>query len=80
VVSTTIVVVADCTKMLLRKRLSFLLVDVHTAQEQPIIGTPLLVPVPKNVIFNKDVCTFSNLQEKKANSFRSYLKLMGIAN
>jgi hypothetical protein len=56
------------------------LVDVHTAQEQPIIGTPLLVPVPKNVIFNEDVCTFSNLQEKKANSFRSYLKLMGIAN
>jgi hypothetical protein len=25
-------------------------VDVQTAQSQPIIGTPLLVPVPRNVM------------------------------
>ena len=38
--------------MLLRSRLSLLSVDAHTAQGQAIIGTPVLVPVPKKVIFN----------------------------
>jgi hypothetical protein len=37
--------------MLLRSRLSFLSVDAHIAQGQAIIGTPVLVPVPRNVIF-----------------------------
>jgi hypothetical protein len=32
--------------------LSFLSVELHTEQSQPIIGTPPLVPVPKNVIVN----------------------------
>jgi len=36
--------------MLLRSLLSFLSVEVQTSQLQAIIGTPLLVPVPKNVI------------------------------
>ena len=46
------VVVEDSTRILERRRLSFGLVDVHTAQLHPIIGMPVLVPVPKNVIFN----------------------------
>jgi hypothetical protein len=46
------VVVVLCTNMLLRKRLSFLSGEVHTSQGQAIMGTPLLVPVPKNVICN----------------------------
>jgi hypothetical protein len=57
VVSTTIVVVVDSTKTLERNRLSFGLVEVHTAQEQPIIGMPVLVPVPRNVIFNTGEAT-----------------------
>ena len=36
--------------MLLRKRLSFVFVEVQTLQWQAIIGTPLLVPVPRKVI------------------------------
>jgi len=51
-VSTTSVVFADCTRILDRSRLSFLLAEVHTSQLQAIIGTPLLVPVPRKVIFN----------------------------
>jgi hypothetical protein len=35
--------------MLLRKRWSKTLVEVHTSHWQPTMGTPLLVPVPKNV-------------------------------
>jgi len=50
VVSTTNVVLAERTNTLLRNLLSFLSVDVQTAQLQPIMGTPLLVPVPRNVI------------------------------
>ena len=46
----TKVVFDDCTKMLLRRRLSFVSVDVHTAHWQAIMGTPLLVPVPRNVM------------------------------
>jgi hypothetical protein len=53
VVSTTNVVVADSTSMLERKRLSFLSFEVHTSQSQAIIGTPLLVPVPRKVIFKE---------------------------
>jgi len=45
-------VVDDSTTMLERNRLSFGFSDVQTAQEQPIIGMPVLVPVPRNVIFN----------------------------
>ena len=37
--------------------LVFLSVDVQTGQLHPIIGTPLLVPVPKNVIFKGGQCT-----------------------
>jgi hypothetical protein len=43
--------------MLERSRLSLLSEDVHTSQPQPIMGTPLLVPVPRNVIFKGGVCT-----------------------
>jgi len=32
------------------------LVDTQTSQLQPIIGTPLLVPVPRKVIFKRGVC------------------------
>jgi hypothetical protein len=34
-------------------RLSFLSVDVHTSQLQAIIGTPVLVPVPRKVILRE---------------------------
>jgi hypothetical protein len=37
--------------MLLRSRLSFGSSDLHTLHEQAIMGTPLLVPVPRKVIF-----------------------------
>jgi hypothetical protein len=50
VLSTTNVVRADRTMMLERSRLSFLSVEVHTGHSQAIIGTPLLVPLPKKVI------------------------------
>jgi hypothetical protein len=36
--------------MLLRRRLSRGSVDVQTSQEQPIMGTPPLVPVPRKVM------------------------------
>jgi hypothetical protein len=49
-VSTTNVVFAEWINTLLRSLLSFLSEDVQTAQLQPIIGTPVLVPVPRNVI------------------------------
>jgi hypothetical protein len=52
VVSITIVVVLLSTSMLVRRRLSFESGDVHTGQLQATIGTPVLVPVPKKVIFN----------------------------
>jgi hypothetical protein len=48
------------TKILLRKRLSFASADTQTLQSQATIGTPLLVPVPKNVIFNGGHCTIQN--------------------
>jgi hypothetical protein len=35
--------------MLLRNRLSRRSPELQTRQSHPIIGTPLLVPVPKNV-------------------------------
>jgi len=50
VVSTTRVVLLLCTIILLRKRLSFLSAELQTAQLQAIMGTPLLVPVPKKVM------------------------------
>jgi hypothetical protein len=43
--------------MLERKRLSFLSVDVHTSQEHAIMGTPLLVPVPRKVTLSGGVFT-----------------------
>jgi hypothetical protein len=46
-------VVADSTKILLRRRLSLGLVEVQTGQVHPIIGIPELVPVPRKVIFNE---------------------------
>jgi hypothetical protein len=39
--------------MLLLKRLSFLSNDWQTGHVHAIIGTPLLVPEPKKVIFNE---------------------------
>jgi hypothetical protein len=48
VVSITIVVEADLSKTLLRKRLSFLSDEWQTWHLQAIIGTPPLVPVPRN--------------------------------
>jgi len=33
-----------------RNRLSFVFLDVHTSQPHAIIGTPVLVPVPRKVI------------------------------
>jgi hypothetical protein len=53
VVSTTIVVDTDSIIMLGRKRLSFVSFDVHTSHSQAIIGTPVLVPVPRNVILRE---------------------------
>ena len=38
--------------MLERRRLSFLSVDVQTLQSHPIMGTPLLVPLPRKTICN----------------------------
>jgi hypothetical protein len=58
VVSTTNRVFLDSTKMLLRKRLSFLSGEVHTAHSQAIIGTPLLVPVPRKVILREGELTW----------------------
>ena len=46
-------VVDDSMRILERRRLSFLFADVHILHVQAIIGTPLLVPVPKNVIFKE---------------------------
>jgi len=43
--------------MLLLKRLSLGSEEVQTSQSQAIMGTPLLVPVPKNVICNEEECT-----------------------
>jgi hypothetical protein len=39
--------------MLERSRLSLLSLEVQTAQLQAIIGTPLLVPVPRKVILRE---------------------------
>jgi hypothetical protein len=44
------VVVPDSTIMLGRKRLSFASFEVHTSQVHAIMGTPVLVPVPRKVI------------------------------
>jgi hypothetical protein len=51
-------VCSDLIKMLLRSLLSFLLLDKHTSQWQAIIGTPLLVPVPKNSIVSDKIWYF----------------------
>ena len=48
--STASVVVDDCTRILQRNLLSLGLVEWQTSQGQAIIGTPLLVPVPSNVM------------------------------
>jgi hypothetical protein len=60
VVSTTIRVVEDSTKMLDRRRLSFLSAEWQTGQGQAIIGTPALVPEPRKVIFIEGNCTDKN--------------------
>jgi hypothetical protein len=44
--------------MLLRSRVSFSSIDVHTSQSQAIMGMPLLVPVPKKVMVNGGQITF----------------------
>jgi hypothetical protein len=46
--------------MLVRNLLSLGLVDVQTGQLQPIIGMPVLVPVPRNVIFKLISPTLQN--------------------
>ena len=43
--------------MLERNRWSRGSADVQTEQRQPIIGTPLLVPVPRNVMLNDGATT-----------------------
>jgi hypothetical protein len=43
--------------MLDRKRLSFLSDEVQTWQLQAIIGTPLLVPVPRKVMVREEEFT-----------------------
>ena len=55
------VVVSDSIKTLLRRRLSLGSVEEQTLQSQAIIGTPLLVPVPKNVILIEEL--FITLQK-----------------
>ena len=57
VASTIIVVLGDCTMMLLRNRLSRRSAEAQTSQGQAIMGTPLLVPVPKNVIVRGGIVT-----------------------
>ena len=54
VVSITTLVSSVSINTLLLRRLSLGLVDVQTGQSQPIIGTPLLVPVPKCYFSEKD--------------------------
>jgi hypothetical protein len=49
--------------------LSFLLVDEQTAQLQPIIGTPLLVPVPKKVIESEEFCTNQIYIKKQSKNY-----------
>ena len=49
--SNRILVCSVSTNTEVRKRLSRASVLRHTLHEQPICGTPVLVPVPKNVIF-----------------------------
>jgi hypothetical protein len=46
------VVLADCTKMLLRRRLSRLSADWQMLHWQATMGTPPLVPVPKKVMIS----------------------------
>jgi len=65
VVSTTKEVVALCTKMLLRSRLSFELYEWHTSHGHAIIGTPLLVPVPKKVMVSGGQCIAIKSKIKK---------------
>jgi hypothetical protein len=43
--------------------LSFLSEEVQTGHSQPIIGTPLLVPVPKKVILSGGYDTASKLMD-----------------
>jgi len=47
----TRVVDGDWTRMLERSRLSLGSVEAHTSHGQATIGTPVLVPVPRKVIF-----------------------------
>jgi hypothetical protein len=56
--------------MLERSRLSFLSGEVQTSQSQPIIGTPLLVPVPKNVILREGYTGKNKDYEPLAVSFK----------
>jgi hypothetical protein len=42
--------VGDCTRILQRNLLSLGFTELQTSQGQAIIGTPLLVPVPSNVM------------------------------
>jgi hypothetical protein len=53
-------VVADSTNILDRNRLSFLSAEWQTAQGQAIMGTPLLVPDPRKLIFIEGNCTVKN--------------------
>src|SRR5579859_120593 len=68
VVSTTMVVVGDWTRMLERSLLSLASVEAHTSQGHATMGTPVLVPVPRKVIFNGGFFTGVNLlnQRRKA--------------
>ena len=52
------VVVSLSTNMLLRNLLSFSSGEEQTWQVHPTMGTPLLVPVPSNVIVKDNLCVF----------------------
>lgn len=54
----TNVVVGERTRRLDLSRLSFLFVDEHTSQLQPIMGIPPLVPVPRKVNVREGEATY----------------------
>jgi len=51
-------------------------VDVQTAQSQPIIGTPLLVPVPRKVIFKEGWLIHKNTKGQEVSGLK--FKVLGL--
>jgi hypothetical protein len=56
--------------MLGRNRLSFASVDVQTSQLQAIIGTPVLVPVPRKVVLREGYATAKNTKLEEVRGAR----------